>query len=110
MRVALKAQTLIKRLIIEENGEPILTDTPDFSGLPDWVIGAYADTKFFMTSDEDFGVLWVTLPLDFGGMCVALRASPSALLIYDEQEEYIRILSEVEYVGPFSKKGDQEDA
>ena len=109
MQVALKAKSILRRLVVQEDGGPVATDTPDFRGLPDWVAKAYLDHKFFLDAEDGFGILWVEVPIDFGPLGVAVRASPNSLLIYDEGDGYIHVLTEVEYVGPFSARGEEED-
>lgn len=99
MQTAIRAAQLIKRLVAQnEYGELSLFENPNIAGLPDWVVEAYSEHKFFMTCDDDYSGLWIALPIDYGQMGVAVRAAPSALLLYDEDERFIRVLAEMEYM------------
>jgi hypothetical protein len=109
VRTAITAKTLIKRLVINEDGIPTLADTPYLQDLPEWVVGAYLDARFFITAEDGLDALWIALPLSYGEMGVAIRAHPSSLLLYDEDDGYIHILAEVDYVGPYSRKGEEDD-
>jgi hypothetical protein len=41
--------------------------------------------------------LWVALPIDYGDMGVAIRVAPSALLLFDEDGGFVRVLAEIEW-------------
>jgi hypothetical protein len=90
---AIRSRTLLKRLSIDSSGEEILVKL-DGNGLPDWVLRAYDDDNFYITIEEPAAV-WVPIPIH--GLWAIVRTSPSDLLLYDENNRRILVLSETEW-------------
>lgn len=78
-------------------GELAISESPDISDLPDWVTEAFVNGRFFMTEEDGPKALWIALPIEYGDVGVAFRAAPTSLLLYDDDEGYIRVLAEVEF-------------
>jgi len=102
------AKALTRRLVANTPFGPDLVDEPDLSGLPDWVVEAYEDQILFVSRADPQCRLWVVLPIDCEELLgieagLAISASPSSMLIYDDLSECVRVLAEAEYVGPYSK-------
>jgi len=90
---AIRSGTLLKRLSIDSSGEEVLLKL-DGRGLPDWVLKAYDDDNFYVTV-EGAPAVWVPIPIH--GIWAIVRTSPSDILLYDEDNKRILVLSETEW-------------
>lgn len=99
MRSGIWASQLIRKLVDKDpmTGTLVIAPSPDITGLPDWVAEAFVNGRFFMSEEDGPGALWIALPIEYGDVGVAFRAAPTSLLLYDDEEGYIRVLAEVEY-------------
>jgi hypothetical protein len=89
-------------VVRDESGQAVaVIEDPNLTGLPDWVTQCYIDTKFFVSCDDDYSGLWIALPIqlpyEHDKKGVAMRTAPTSLLLYDEDERFIRVLAETEY-------------
>ena len=114
MNRGIYARTLLRRLVIPSPFGPALADEPDLSGLPEWVVDAHRDQMLFVSRADPLRRLWVVLPVDCEEVLgidagLAVSASPSSMLLYDDFDECIRVLAEAEYVGPYSKHSRDDD-
>jgi hypothetical protein len=89
----------MKRLVDKDplTGTLVISQSPTISDLPEWVTEAFVHGRFFMTEEDGPQALWIALPFEFGDTGVAFRAAPTSLLLYDDDEGYIRVLAEVEF-------------
>lgn len=89
----------MKRLVDKDynTGKVQISESPDISDLPNWVTEAFVNGRFFMTEEDGPEALWIALPIEYGEIGVAFRAPPTSLLLYDEDEGYIRVLAEAEF-------------